>query len=92
MATEVKDISKTILFECKSCFRLQEVPQESFNISEPALCQECGETKFKIISIETTESIERTIMENVNKQSEKAETPKTTTKQTAKKTEKAKTK
>ena len=37
------------LFECRSCMRLQEVPQTSNVISEPALCKECGGRSFKLL-------------------------------------------
>ena len=41
------------LFECRSCMRLQEVPQTSNMISEPALCQECGGRSFKLLQEES---------------------------------------
>ena len=41
------------LFECRSCMRLQEVPQTSNMISEPALCQECGGKSFKLLQEES---------------------------------------
>ena len=37
------------LFECRSCMRLQEVPQTSNVLSEPALCKECGGRSFKLL-------------------------------------------
>lgn len=37
------------LFECRSCMRLQEVPQTSNILSEPALCKECGGRSFKLL-------------------------------------------
>jgi len=89
---ELKDISKTILFECRSCLRLQEVPQEKDVISEPALCQECGGKNFKLIQIETVENLERTITEDFANITERNKEPKTTTNTTEKKTEKAVTK
>ena len=41
------------MFECRSCMRLQEVPQTSNMISEPALCQECGGRSFKLLQEES---------------------------------------
>jgi len=41
------------LFECRSCMRLQEVPQTSNMINEPALCQECGGRSFKLLQEES---------------------------------------
>ena len=41
------------LFECRSCMRLQEVPQTSNMISEPALCPECGGRSFKLLQEES---------------------------------------
>lgn len=41
------------LFECRSCMRLQEVPQTSNIINEPALCQECGGRSFKLLQEES---------------------------------------
>ncbi len=40
-------------FECRSCMRLQEVPQTSNMISEPALCQECGGRSFRLLQEES---------------------------------------
>lgn len=40
-------------FECRSCMRLHEVPQNSTLISEPAICQECGGRSFRLLQEES---------------------------------------
>lgn len=40
-------------FECRSCMRLHEVPQNTPLISEPALCQECGGRSFRLLQEES---------------------------------------
>ncbi len=40
-------------FECRSCMRLHEIPQNSSLISEPALCQECGGRSFRLLQEES---------------------------------------
>jgi len=50
---EIRPRIVNALFECRSCQRLQEVPQTSNMISEPALCQECGGRSFKLLQEES---------------------------------------
>jgi replicative DNA helicase Mcm len=50
---EIRPRIVNALFECRSCQRLQEVPQASNMISEPALCQECGGRSFKLLQEES---------------------------------------
>lgn len=50
---EIRPRIVNALFECRSCMRLQEVPQTSNMISEPALCQECGGRSFKLLQEES---------------------------------------
>mgnify|MGYP000989367370 CR=1 FL=1 len=46
---EIRPRIVNALFECRSCMRLQEVPQTSNVLSEPALCKECGGRSFKLL-------------------------------------------
>lgn len=50
---EIRPRIMNALFECRSCMRLQEVPQTSNLISEPALCQECGGRSFRLLQEES---------------------------------------
>jgi replicative DNA helicase Mcm len=50
---EIRPRIVNALFECRSCMRLQEVPQTSNMISEPALCPECGGRSFKLLQEES---------------------------------------
>ena len=50
---EIRPRIVNALFECRSCMRLQEVPQTSNMISEPALCQECGGRSFRLLQEES---------------------------------------
>ncbi|MCE7699371.1 MAG: AAA family ATPase, partial [Methanobacterium paludis] len=50
---EIRPRIMNALFECRSCMRLQEVPQPSNLLSEPALCQECGGRSFRLLQEES---------------------------------------
>ncbi len=50
---EIRPRIMNALFECRSCMRLQEVPQTSNLLSEPALCQECGGRSFRLLQEES---------------------------------------
>lgn len=52
-ANEIRPRIVNAMFECRSCMRLHEVPQASNNISEPALCQDCGGRSFRLIQDES---------------------------------------
>lgn len=47
---------KNGVFECKSCFRVHEVPQKIFEngYHQPSVCQECGSKKFRLMLDEST--------------------------------------
>jgi replicative DNA helicase Mcm len=50
---EIRPRIVTATFECRSCMRLHEIPQNSSIISEPALCQECGGRSFRLLQEES---------------------------------------
>ncbi len=50
---EIRPRIVNALFECRSCMRLQEVPQTTNLISEPALCQDCGGRSFRLLQEES---------------------------------------
>jgi len=66
-ANDIKPRLLVAVFECRSCMRLHEVQQQSNQISEPAICQECGGRSFRILQEESKfMDYQKFVLEGVN--------------------------